>query len=437
MGKCCVVGCRELVIDANEGTIRTPQGTIFRGDNITVDGTTGAVYAGIVPTVDPELDEKFDTLMGWADEFRSLGVRANADTAADATVAREFGAEGIGLCRTEHMFFEPGRIAAVREMIMAETTEAREVALRKLEPLQTDDFEKIFTAMAGLPVTIRLLDPPLHEFLPPKAATLAEIAVLKAGLEAVLEGDGGGGDDASARIEELRRYIVQIDRLSEVNPMLGHRGCRLGVIYPEITEMQARAIFTAAIRCVSKGIQVLPEVMVPLVAFSTEYDHQREIIETVAAEVFAAEVQTVGYEIGSMIELPRTALTADEIAATAQFISFGTNDLTQTALGLSRDDSGNFLPEYVSMGIVGVDPFVQIDETGVGALVEIGVDKARSVNPDIKVGVCGEHGGDPRSIAFFGSLDVDYVSCSPYRVPIARLAAAQSELAARVVDVPT
>ncbi len=426
MGICCVAGCKDLVIDAVEGVIRTPNGTIARGEYMTVDGTTGVVYAGVVPTVEAEPDHYFDTLMEWSDEFRSLGVRANADTARDATTAREFGAEGIGLCRTEHMFFERGRIAAMRRMIMAETAATREEALNEIEPLQVQDFEEIFTAMAGLPVTIRLLDPPLNEFLPPKAATLAEIATLEARLESEPDGTGPGED--VERVEELRRYIIQIDRLSEVNPMLGHRGCRLGVTYPEISAMQTRSILTAAIRCVRRGIEVLPEIMVPLVAFTAEYEHQKKIIDSVAEEVFATEGVRVPYEVGSMIELPRAALTADEIAVSAQFISFGTNDLTQTALGLSRDDSARFLPGYVEMGIIGTDPFARIDEVGVGALVEMGIHKARSVNPSITVGVCGEHGGDPESITFFEHLDVDYVSCSPYRVPIARLAAAHAAL---------
>jgi pyruvate,orthophosphate dikinase len=431
MGKCCVAGCRDLVIDAEAGVIRTPQGEIAKGDLITVDGSTGCVYAGVVPTVQPELDGYFDTLMEWADEFRNLGVRANADTGHDARTARDFGAEGIGLCRTEHMFFERERIAAVRRMIMAETPEERELALNEIEPLQADDFEEIFTVMEGLPVTIRLLDPPLHEFLPPKADTLAEIAELEGHVSIAAEGDDLG--KMKERIAQLRMYIIQIGRLSEVNPMLGHRGCRLGVSHPEITAMQARAIFVAATRCVRKGIVVLPEIMVPLVAFSTEYEDQRRIIETVAGEVFESEGIRIEYEIGSMIELPRAALTADAIAATAQFISFGTNDLTQTALGLSRDDSGRFLPAYVERGIIEANPFARIDEIGVGALVEIGVQKARAANPDITAGVCGEHGGDPESIAFFDRLGMDYVSCSPYRIPIARLAGAHAALERELV----
>ncbi len=431
MGKTCVAGCKDLIIDAEAGIVRSSNGTIARGELITVDGTTGSVYLGAVPTVEPQLDSYFDTVMGWADDLRDLGVRANADTPQDATTARDFGAEGIGLCRTEHMFFERERIAAVRRMIMAESAEEREEALNVLEPLQAKDFEDIFTAMVGMPVTIRLLDPPLHEFLPPKGETLAEIAELERRLAGDIEAEAQ--DEIAERIGELKRYIVQIGRLSEVNPMLGHRGCRLGISHPEITAMQARAIFTAAIRCVRRGIDVRPEIMVPLVAFAAEYENQKLIIETVAEEVFSSEGMRVQYQVGSMIELPRAALTADEIGSSAEFISFGTNDLTQTALGLSRDDSGRFLPGYADMGIVKANPFESIDESGVGALVEMGVLRARSANPTIKVGVCGEHGGDPDSIGFFAKLGMDYVSCSPYRVPIARLSAAHAALAKDVL----
>jgi pyruvate,orthophosphate dikinase len=432
MGKCCVAGCKDLVIDAAAGVIRSSQGEIARGEQITVDGSTGSVYAGVVATVEPELDGYFGTLMEWADEFRNLDVRANADTGHDARTARDFGAQGIGLCRTEHMFFERERIAAVRRMIMAETTEERELVLEEIEPLQASDFESIFTAMDGLPVTIRLLDPPLHEFLPPKAETVAEIADLEKRLAVVT--DDVERNETMSRIEELRRYVIQIGRLSEVNPMLGHRGCRLGVSYPEITAMQSRAIFDAATRCVRDGIVVRPEIMVPLVAFSTEYENQREIIESVAEEVFAEEGIRVDYEVGSMIELPRAALTAGEIAPTAQFISFGTNDLTQTALGLSRDDSGRFLPSYEERGVIDANPFATIDATGVGQLVEIGVQRARAANPSITAGVCGEHGGDPDSIAFFAGIGMDYVSCSPYRVPIARLSAAHAVLSSELSE---
>lgn len=429
MGKCCVVGCSGMAVDPENGRFLTAETEVRAGEVVTVDGTGGAVYAGEVPKAEPGLDDYFDRLMEWADEGRRMRVRANADTAADARAARRLGAEGIGLCRTEHMFFAKEGIAAMRRMIMASTAEERADALRVIEPRQTADFQGLFAAMSGTPVTIRLLDPPLHEFLPARGETASALAELGRLLEAA-----AGPDDREriqSEIAAREKLLSRIDSLAEANPMLGHRGCRLGVSFPEITVMQARAIFTAAVRSQRAGAVVGPEIMIPLVAYSSEFQQQRVIIDGVAAEVFAAEGETVDYRVGSMIELPRAALTAGEIARDAHFISFGTNDLTQTATGLSRDDSSRFLPEYIRLGIIKEDPFEKLDVTGVGALVEIGVERSRSANPDVKIGVCGEHGGEPSSIAFFDRLGIDYVSCSPYRVPIARLAAAHITLTPR------
>ena len=385
------------------------------------------MFAGTVETIEPELDDYYDTLMAWADEFRTLNVRANADTPSDAESARRLGAEGIGLCRTEHMFFEGERIEAMREMIMAPNAIARAEALAKIEPYQTVDFEGIFNAMDGYPVTIRLLDPPLHEFLPRRDETVERITDLKLRLGHAESLDGI--NRLLDEINERERILSQIERLSEVNPMLGHRGCRLGVTYPEVTEMQVRAIATAAVRCVERGVVVMPEIMIPLVAFATEFEHQEEIVRRVAESVFVQHGMRVDYSVGTMIELPRAALTADAIAERAEFFSFGTNDLTQSTAGLSRDDASRFLPGYVRRGLIDHDPFQSLDTTGVGELIQIGTDRGRSVRPDLKVGVCGEHGGDPASIAFFQAAGLNYVSCSTYRVPVARLAAAHSELA--------
>ena len=426
MGECCVVACDALQIDYGQQMFTAGTLKVSRGDGITVDGTRGNVLLGQVPTIDPELDGHFDTVMQWADEFRTLKVRANADTPADARQARRFGAEGIGLCRTEHMFFEGTRIEVMREMIMAPNAIARADALAKLEPLQTQDFEGIFTAMDGFPVTIRLLDPPLHEFLPRHEETALKITDLKLKLRLA-----SSLDDIDALLKEINEreaILAQIERLAEANPMLGHRGCRLGVVYPEVTAMQARAIFTAAVRCQERGVKVIPEVMIPLVAFLSEYKHQEAIVRRIADEVFGAHGVRVQYSVGTMIELPRAALMADEIAQSAEFFSFGTNDLTQTTLGLSRDDSARFLPGYVEGGLLADDPFQTIDVRGVGQLISMGVERGRSARPDLKVGVCGEHGGDPRSVIFFHSAGLDYVSCSPFRVPIARLAAAHAVL---------
>lgn len=429
MGKCCVVGCSGMAVDPENRRFLTAETEVRAGEVVTVDGTSGVIYAGEVPKVNPVLDGYFDRLMGWADDRRRLQVRANADTAADARTARRLGAEGIGLCRTEHMFFAKEGIAAMRRMIMASTSEERAAALRLIEPRQTADFEGLFAAMSGTPVTIRLLDPPLHEFLPARGEAVSALAELDRRLQTA------AGPDDRERIESeiaaRESLLSRIDSLAEANPMLGHRGCRLGVSFPEITVMQARAIFTAAVRSQRAGSVVMPEIMVPLVAYPSEFQQQRVIIDGAAAEVFAAEGETVDYRVGSMIELPRAALTAGEIARDAHFISFGTNDLTQTATGLSRDDSSRFLPEYIRLGIIKEDPFEKLDIAGVGALVEIGVERSRAANPDIKIGVCGEHGGEPSSIAFFDRLGIDYVSCSPYRVPIARLAAAHITLSSR------
>lgn len=408
MGKPCVAGAGDLRINYAEQMMTVNGTVIHKGDWITLDGGSGEVFAGQMPTVEPELSGDFATLMSWADEFRKLDVRANADIPRDARVARQFGAEGIGLCRTEHMFFEGDRIDAMREMILADTPEERRAALAKIEPLQQGDFEGLFREMAGLPVTIRTLDPPLHEFLPHDDEEIEALAT-KLGVDP---------KKVKARVESLR----------EANPMLGFRGCRLGILYPEITEMQARAIFKAAVKVKSEGIDVYPEVMIPLVGYVSELKLQEEIVRRVASEVFAEAGIEVPYLVGTMIELPRAALVADEIAQVAEFFSFGTNDLTQTTLGLSRDDSGRFLPIYVEKKLIPDDPFQTIDQRGVGQLVQIGTERGRSTRPNLKVGICGEHGGDPASVEFFHRVGLNYVSCSPYRVPIARLAAAQAAL---------
>jgi pyruvate,orthophosphate dikinase len=408
MGKCCVVGASEIQVDEAYRRFRVGDVTVEEGDPITVDGSTGRIILGQVPTVDPELSSEFQRLMDWADAARRLGVRANADTPQDAEVARRFGAQGIGLCRTEHMFFEGDRIQAVREMILAESGARRMIAAAKLLPMQRSDFEGIFRAMDGLPVTIRLLDPPLHEFLPQGAAEIKDLARTM------------GLDPARLR--------ARIDQHHESNPMLGHRGVRLGITSPDIPWMQAQAIFEAAVAVQREGIDVKPEIMVPLVGTVEELRRQRKIIDEAAEDVFDQRGQRVEYLVGTMIELPRAALTADEIATEADFFSFGTNDLTQTAMGLSRDDAGSFLPTYIDEGVLPADPFQTLDLVGVGKLVEMGLRLGREARPGLKAGICGEHGGDPSSIRFFHRVGLDYVSCSPYRVPVARLAAAQAAL---------
>jgi pyruvate,orthophosphate dikinase len=410
MGKCCVVGLSALQIDYGQKQLTLGGATVGRGDVLTLDGGTGEVMLGAVPmtAAHTEMDGEYNRLMGWVDEARRLRVRANADTPLDARTARRFGAEGIGLCRTEHMFFQPERILAVRQMILSTTTEARRQALAKILPMQREDFIAIFGEMQGLPVTIRLLDPPLHEFLPTAPEEIERVA------EAM-------GTSAS----RVRKYI---ELLHEQNPMLGHRGCRLGVTYPEIYEVQVQAILEAAAAVQAQGLPVEPEIMVPLVGHEAELARLRALIDRVAAAVSAQGGGAVPYTVGTMIELPRACVVADRIAQQADFFSFGTNDLTQTTLGVSRDDAGHFLPRYVELGIYEADPFVSVDTIGVGALVEMAVSRGRAQRAGMKMGVCGEHGGDPRSIAFFHAVGLDYVSCSPFRVPIARLAAAQAAL---------
>jgi pyruvate,orthophosphate dikinase len=411
MGKPCVAGAHEIEVDERTPSFSVDGRKIQEGEWITVDGSTGRVYAGKTRLVPPELSGHYSRLMGWADGMRHLRVRVNADTPADAHRGRDFGAEGIGLCRTEHMFFEGDRIIAMREMILAADTEGRKKALEKLLPMQRTDFEGIFRAMEGFPVTIRLLDPPLHEFLPKDAD---EVAVL--------------ARDTGRTVEDVTRTIAS---LSEVNPMLGLRGCRLGIMYPEITMMQARAIFEAACTVANRKGRVQPEVMIPLVAHVVEFRKQALLVRQVAEEVFRERQLTVPYLLGTMIELPRAALTADEIAREAQFFSFGTNDLTQTTWGLSRDDAGVFLPAYLERNIIDDDPFIQLDLEGVGKLISMAVGLGRRERQDLKLGICGEHGGEPRAVAFCEALKMNYVSCSPFRVPIARLAAAQAALAER------
>jgi pyruvate,orthophosphate dikinase len=411
MGKCCVVGCGELVIDEEKRQFAVGSITVQAGELITLNGSTGEVIQGRAELIEPAMSKEFRTLMGWVDRVRRLKVRANADTPRDAEVARDFGAEGVGLCRTEHMFFDGDRVQAVREMILADTVEQRKRALAKLLPMQKGDFLAIFTVMKGLPVTIRLLDPPLHEFLPHTDEEMAQLA-----------------GQMGMSLEAVR---TRTRALHEFNPMLGHRGCRLGITFPEIYEMQAQAIFEAACELKAKGLRVLPEVMIPLVADRGELRHLRALVVKMASDVMGRAGVTVPFTVGTMIELPRAALVADQIAREAEFFSFGTNDLTQTVYGLSRDDAGKFLPAYLEKGIMADDPFVAIDRQGVGAVMRIAVTKGRSARPSLKVGICGEHGGEPSSVQFCHQIGLNYVSCSPYRVPIARLAAAHAVLEER------
>ncbi len=408
MGKCCVAGCSAAQIDEAKKTLTFGDTVLNEGDWITLNGTAGEVIVGQVPMVEAQVSGNLDTLLHWADEFRALGIRTNADTPHDSQTALDFGAEGIGLCRTEHMFFEGDRISAVRQMIFAKDQAGREAALTKLLPYQKGDFKEIFRTMQGKPVTVRLLDPPLHEFVPQDEATITKLA-----------------GEMGMTVEALK---ARIESLEEINPMLVHRGVRLGVTYPEIYAMQARAIFEAAAELTKDGVQVFPEVMIPLIGTPQELKLMKDVCVEVADAVqkeFGVEFQ---YLVGTMIEIPRACVVADEIAAEAEFFSFGTNDLTQMSFGYSRDDAGTFLPQYVEKEILERDPFQTLDQVGVGYLVKLGVDKGRSVKPNLKVGVCGEHGGDPASIDFFHRVGLDYVSCSPFRVPIARLAAAQANI---------
>jgi pyruvate,orthophosphate dikinase len=418
MGKCCVVGAESLKIDERNKILAVGDKKLHEGDWITLEGSTGKVFEGQVPTMEPDpTSGDFAAFMAMADKIRRLQIWANADIPRDATVARKFGAEGIGLCRTEHMFFAEDRLPHVEKMILSNTEPERREHLNKLLPFQRADFEGLFRAMDGLPVTIRLLDPPLHEFLPKREELMVEIAVLRA------------KNGPSKEIEEKEKLLQRVESLHEFNPMLGQRGCRLGITYPEISEMQCRAIFEAACKVQKEGKTVKPEIMIPLVGIPKELEEQKAIVDRVAQEVFGQAGVKVGYTVGTMIELPRAAVLADKIAETAEFFSFGTNDLTQTTFGFSRDDTGKIIADYMAKGILKSDPFQELDREGVGALMKMGVEKGRSARPKLKVGICGEHGGDPSSIEFCDQVGLDYVSCSPYRVPIARLAAAQSVVA--------
>lgn len=408
MGKCCVAGAEDIKVHENKKYFEVNGSRINGGDWITLDGSTGEIFKGKIPVVDPVVGEDFKKLMSWVDNFRTIGVRANADTPHDSRVARDFGAEGIGLCRTEHMFFEADRIKAVRKMIVAKSREEREKALKQILPMQKKDFMDIFKVMNGLPVTIRLLDPPLHEFLPSEEEDIKEIS-----------------GELGVEFDELK---ATVNSLHEMNPMLGHRGCRLSISYPEILDMQVRAIFEAAVELTKKGYKVKPEVMVPLVGTLNEIKVLKEQIVGIASEIIKNGKKKFSYKVGTMIEVPRACVIADDIAKEAEFFSFGTNDLTQMTFGFSRDDAGKFLPDYIEKGILEKDPFATLDREGVGQLVKMGVEKGRKTRADLKIGICGEHGGDPSSVEFCHMLGLDYVSCSPYRVPVARLAAARAAI---------
>lgn len=417
MGKCCVAGCETIKVYDKERKFVVGDIEVKEDDFITIDGSTGEVMLGQMNTIAPELTGEFLVLMTWADEIRHLKVRTNADTPKDASTAVGFGAEGIGLCRTEHMFFVEDRLPFVQEMILAGSKEGRKGALKKLQAMQKQDFKGIFQAMKGLPVTIRLLDPPLHEFLPDYEELLIKVTTLKA---------TGGSQEEIKKLEDM---MAKIEGLKELNPMLGHRGCRLGVTYPDIYEMQVRAILEAAVEVIKEGQLVVPEIMIPLVGHINEFVLMKDVCQKIAQEVMNETGVKLDYMVGTMIELPRAALTADEIGKEAEFFSFGTNDLTQTTFGFSRDDvESKFLPYYLDNKVLPKNPFAVLDRDGVGQLVKIGVDKGRSVNPKLKVGICGEHGGEPSSVEFCHNVGLDYVSCSPYRVPIARLAAAQAQI---------
>ncbi len=418
MGKCCIVGVETLEIDERKGVLRMDGEEFGAEDYITLDGSSGRVIEGRVETVEPDPSTgDFAEFMAIADRIRRLKVRTNADVPRDAAVARKFGAEGIGLCRTEHMFFAEDRLAIVQEMILALTVAERREAVSKLLPFQREDFESLFRVMDGLPVTIRLLDPPLHEFLPKREELMVEVALLRE------------RNAPADQIDAREAILSRVEDLFEFNPMLGHRGCRLGITHPEISEMQVRAIIEAACAVKKDGVVVEPEIMIPLVGLERELEEQKTIIDRVAGEVFTEQGMEVKYMVGTMIELPRAAVVADRIAESAEFFSFGTNDLTQTAFGFSRDDAGKFIDTYIRRGILTADPFQELDQSGVGELVRTACEKGRSSRPGIKLGICGEHGGDPSSVEFFHNLGLDYVSCSPYRVPIARLAAAQAAIA--------
>ena len=409
MGRCCICGCGELTIDETAKTITTTNGKIYHeGDYISLDGSTGKVYDGLIDTIEPEITGNFETFMNWADDIRSLGVKANADNPRDTKQAIKFGAEGIGLCRTEHMFFEKERIFAVRQMIVSETTEQREQALEKILPMQRQDFEDMFTALNGKPMIIRYLDPPLHEFLPHTDEEIKELA-----------------QELKISFESLKTRILS---LKEFNPMMGHRGCRLAITYPEIAIMQTKAVIEAAINTKKKGIEVQAEIMIPLIGDVKELQYIKKIVTDTAESIIEKEKTLINYKVGTMIEIPRAAILADQIAEEAEFFSFGTNDLTQMTYGFSRDDAGKFLNDYYQKQIFENDPFAKIDQKGVGELIKIATEKGRKVRPNISLGICGEHGGDPSSIEFCHNIGLNYVSCSPFRVPIARLAAAQAAI---------
>ncbi|MEM3450733.1 MAG: pyruvate, phosphate dikinase [Candidatus Woesearchaeota archaeon] len=421
MGKCCVVGCEDIVIDEKSQSFKTKSGIIVKHlDSITINGTTGEVILGEVKLVEPELGPEFRRILEIADRHRRLGVKANADIPRDAIIAKKFGAEGIGLCRTEHMFFAEERLPIMQEMILADNEVDRRRALEKLLPMQRADFYGLFKEMEGFPVIIRLLDPPLHEFLPKREELMVELALAKE------------RKNDPEKIEKLERLLKRVESLHEFNPMLGHRGCRLGIVYPEITEMQARAIFQAACSLAKEGKSVMPEVMIPIVSDVKEFVNQKKIVDAVAEQVIKEEGIKINYKVGTMIELPRAALLADEIAGAAEFFSFGTNDLTQTTFGFSRDDSGKFIRYYLEHGILEKDPFAVLDRRGVGKLVEMAVRLGKEANKQLEVGICGEHGGDPESIEFCHKAGLDYVSCSPFRVPIARLAAARAAVLEKI-----
>jgi pyruvate,orthophosphate dikinase len=437
MGRPCIVGASGIRIDEHKKVFTAQVAgktiTVKEGDFISLDGTTGDVYAGQAKSVEPDLSHDYiGKFMGWTDEFRGkFGVRANADIPRDAIVARRFGAEGIGLCRTEHMFFAEDRLPLVQAMILARDEKTRRKALQKLLPMQRSDFAGLFKAMDGFPVVIRTLDPPLHEFLPKRENLMVDIATLP---HAPIQSKKEMSERYKIPVKDLKKALPEllqrVEELHEFNPMLGHRGCRLGVTYPEITEMQSRALFEAAVQVAKKGVKVIPEVMIPLIGSVEEFENQKKIVVRVADEVFTKARQKVKYMVGTMIEIPRAALTADRVAKQAEFFSFGTNDLTQTTMGLSRDDYTRFQADYEKAKIFKADPFAVLDQEGVGKLVEMAVKLGRGARPDLEVGICGEHGGEPSSVQFCYRIGMDYVSCSPYRVPIARLAAAQGAIEA-------